>query len=117
MFAEVLTDYTDPEGNIAIDCYPDHNPNSTNARVVARISIDGVVIKGDRIKESDFQCPLVIEAIKEVQEEQKKIKQELINKVADLIDEDCRNKDLTAIEVLLMSCPAINLKSYLKEEA
>ncbi len=119
VFVEVKTDYTDPDtGNITIDCYMDDDDNSDTARMVAEITIDGVVVRGTNpnITEADFQDPLVIEAIKEVQEEQKKIKQELITKVIDLIDEDCRNKDFTAIDVLLMSCPAINLKSYLKEE-
>lgn len=118
IFAEVITGYTDPDGNITIDCYPDTDPNSENARTIARISIDGLIIKGDNpeIKESDFRCPLVMEAIKEVQEEQKGIKQAVIDLVLERIKKDVADGDMTAIDELLMFCPAINLKGYLAED-
>lgn len=118
VFAEVLTDYTDENGNITIDCYPDTKPDSENARCIARVSIDGNVIRGTNpeITEADFQCPLVIEAIKEVKDIQKKIKQELIDRTLERIKKDIADGDLTAIDELLKFCPAENLKGYLCEE-
>lgn len=116
IFAEVLTDYTDDEtGKISIDCYPDTDPNSENARTVAWITIDGNIVRGTNpeITEADFHCPLVIKAIAEVQEEQKAHKQKLIDECLEKIKKDCADGDVTAIDELLMFCPAENLKGYL----
>ncbi len=119
IFIEVKTDYTDPDtGNITIDCYTDDDDNSDTARVVAEVTIDGEVIRGTNptITEADFQDPLVIEAIEEVKEEQKAIKQAVIDLVLERIKEDVRVGDMTAIDELLMFCPAKNLKGYLPED-
>ncbi|HEY4755788.1 MAG TPA: hypothetical protein VIH28_07025 [Ignavibacteriaceae bacterium] len=119
IFAEVITDYTNEEtGEISIDCYPDTNPNSENARVIATITIDGEIISNigktnPEVKSSDFDCILVKNAIAEVQEEQKKRKQLLIDECLELIKEQCASGDVTAIDELLMFCPAVNLKGYL----
>lgn len=119
VFVEVRTTYTDHyTQNITIDCYVDDDENSDTARVVAEVTPDGEVIKGTNpvITEADFQCPLVIEAIKEAKEAQQNIKQELIDKVLVRIREDVEVQDFTAIDELLMFCPAKYLKGYLAED-
>lgn len=119
VFAEVLTDYTCPEtGNITIDCYPDTDENSTNARKIAEVTIDGIVVRGTNpeITEADFQCPLVIEAIEQAKDEQKAIKQAVIDVVLERIKKDVAEGDMTAIDELLMFCLAVNLKGYLEED-
>lgn len=119
VFAEVLTDYTDPEtGNIAIDCYPDTDPNAENARKVAEVTPDGEVIRGDNpeITEADFQCPLVIEAIKEVQAEQEQIKQKVVDQVIEEIKRDIASGDTTVLDELLKSVSFKKLVHSLPEE-
>lgn len=118
VFVEVKTDYTDPDtGNITIDCYEDDDDNSDKTRMVAEVTPDGEVIRGTNpnITEADFQDPLVIEAIKEVKEEQKGIKQAVIDLVLEQIKKDVAVGDMTAIDELLMFCPAKYLKGYLPE--
>ena len=115
-FTEVLTDFADENDSITLDCYLDKNPNSSSARCIGRITLDGELLRGDNpeIKDYDFNNPLVIEAIKEVKKIQKKLKESLvIDEVLKQIREDVEKKDLTAIFDLLMLCPSTILKSYL----
>lgn len=116
-FAEVLTDYTDPDGNISIDAYPDFDENSENGRTVALVSPDGEVIKGTNptIKADDLECLLVKDAIAEAIQRQHEIKQELVDKALEQIKKDVATGDLTAIDELLMFVPTKNLKGFLPE--
>src|ERR1035437_721159 len=96
IFAEVLTDYTTPEGNITIDAFPDTNPDSENGRVVAEVTPDGKTILGTNpeITEVDLLCPLVIEEIKD----------------------DALNGDYEVLYELLKMVPSKNLIQALPEE-
>lgn len=116
-FAEVLSDYTDPDGNISIDAYPDFDENSENGRTVALVSPDGEVIKGTNptIEADDLECLLVKDAIAEAIQRQHEIKQELVDKALEQIKEDVATGDLTAIDELLMFVPTKNLKGFLPE--
>ncbi len=116
-FAEVLSDYTDPDGNISIDAYPDFDENSENGRTVALVSPDGEVIKGTNptIEADDLECLLVKDAIAEAIQRQHEIKQELVDKALEQIKKDVATGDLTAIDELLMFVPTKNLKGFLPE--
>lgn len=119
VFAEVISDYTDPEtGNVAIDCYLDTNPDSDKCRIVAWITPDGEVIKGTNpeIAEADFQCPLVIEAIEEVKTSQEELKQKLVDDVLWQLEADALRGDSTVLEELLKMIPSKNLIQALPEE-
>jgi len=118
VFAEVLTDYTDEAGNITIDAYPDTEPDSENGRTVARVSPDGEVIRGTNIEitESDFQCPLVIEAIEEAKSEQEERKQKLVDDVIEDLKESLVSGDFTVLDELLKFIPSKNLIQALPEE-
>lgn len=117
-FAEVLSDYTDPDGNISIDAYPDFDENSENGRTVALVSPDGEVIKGTNptIEADDLECLLVKDAIAEAIQRQHEIKQELVDKALEQIKKDVATGDLTAIDELLMFVPTKNLKGFLPED-
>lgn len=117
-FAEVLSDYTDPDGNISIDAYPDFDENSENGRTVALISPDGEVIKGTNptIEADDLECLLVNDAIAEAIQRQHEIKQKLVDKALEQIKKDVATGDLTAIDELLMFVPTKNLKGFLPED-
>ena len=118
VFAEVLIDYTDPEtGNITLDCFLDNDPNS-EGRVVAEVTPDGEVIKGTNnlITEADFQCPLVIQAIKDAQYEQAERKQKLADDVLEQIKEDALHGDYIVLDELLKMIPSKNLIQALPEE-
>jgi len=119
VFAEVITDYTDPEtGNISIDCYPDTNPDSDKCRIVAWVTPDGEVIKGTNpeITEADFQCPLVIKAIEEAKNTQEELKQKLVDDVLWQLEADALRGDSTVINELLKMIPSKNLIQALPEE-
>lgn len=119
IFEEVRNDYTDENGNISIDAYmPDKGDDEDNGKVVARVTPDGEVIEGtypQNVSKAERNCPLVLEAIKEAQEMQKEAKQEIVDKTLEEIKKDVASGDMTAINELLMFCPAKNLQAYLPE--
>ena len=118
IFAEVLTDYTDPEtGNITLDCFVDTDPNS-EGRVVAEVTPDGEVVRGknELITEADFQCPLVIAAIEEAKTEQEDRKQKLADAVLEDLKESFSHGDYTVLDELLKMVPTKNLIQALPEE-
>ena len=118
IFAEVLTDYTTPEGNITIDAFPDTNPDSENGRVVAEVTPDGKTILGTNpeITEVDLLCPLVIEAIKEARIIQEERKEKLADDVLEQIKDDALNGDYEVLYELLKMVPSKNLIQALPEE-
>lgn len=118
VFREVLIDYTDPEtGNITLDCFLDDDPNS-EARVVGEVTTDGIVVRGTNpdITEADFQCPLVISAIKDAQAEQEIRKQKLADAVLEELKKDFASGDFTVIDDLLKRIPFKDLIQALPEE-
>jgi len=118
VFAEVLTDYTDPEtGNITLDCFVDTDPNS-EGRVSAEVTPDGEVIRGknELITEADFQCPVFLDAVKEAQAEQEERKQKLVDDVIEDLKESLVQGDYTVLDELLKFIPTKNLVQALPEE-
>jgi hypothetical protein len=118
VFAEVLTDYTDPEtGNITIDCFVDTDPNS-EGRVVAEVTPDGEIVKGknELITYLDLKCPLVIAAIEEAKTEQEERKQKLVDDVIEDLKESLASGDFTVLDELLKFIPSKNLIQALPEE-
>ena len=119
IFVEVLTDHTDEEtGNIALDAYPDANPDSENGRTVAWVSPDGEVILGTNPenKSSEVECRLVKEAIEEVKSIQAELKQKLVDDVIEDLKESFASGDYTVLDELLKFIPTRNLVQALPEE-
>lgn len=122
IFEEVKNDYTDENGNISIDAYMPSKGGSDDedsGKVIALVTPDGIVIDGQHpefFTKAERNCPLVLEAIQEAKEAQRETKQELIDKALELFKKDIADGDLTAINELLMFCPAKNLQAYLPEE-
>jgi len=118
VFAEVLTDYTDPEtGEITIDCFLDTNPDSEGI-IVAKVTPDGEVIKGynPEIKPEHSNCSLVIQAIKEAKNEQEERKQKLVDNVIEDLKKSFADGDYTVLDELLKFIPSKNLIQALPEE-
>lgn len=118
VFAEVLTDYTDPEtGNITLDCFVGTDPNS-EGRVVAEVTPDGEVIRGknELITEADFQCPVFLQAVEDAKSEQEVRKQKLVDDVIEDLKESLAQGDYTVLDELLKFTPSKNLIQALPEE-
>ena len=119
LFAEVIIDYTEAEtGNVAIDAYPDNDPNSENGRTVAWVTPDGEIIKGanPEIKDSDLECSLVKNAIKDAKNEQAERKQKLLDNVIKDLKQQFEQGDYTVLDELLKFIPSKNLIQALPEE-
>lgn len=116
-FVEAHCDYQDPEtGNIAIDAWTTTSDEEEDCgTTVAWVTPDGEVIQGEHYK-GTLTSSLIQETIQEAITLQKKFKEELIGEVLCQIQKDCAERDLTAIEELLMSCKSNILKAYLPEK-
>lgn len=118
-FGYVKCDYREHStGEIAIDAYPTKRMDDDSGRVVAWVSPDGEVKKGNSplCEPNDLDCPNVQAAIERAKEKQSDIKQKLVDEALEEIKKDIANGDLTAIEELLMQHKFKAVLSYLPEE-
>lgn len=119
-FSEVRCDYRELDTNLYyIDAWVSDDDDAEGT-TVATVDEDGIVEwkKGNSIMyvENKERYANVWEAIDEAKRKQRKRKKELIDKCLEVIKEDVRSGDLTAIDELLSFLPAKNLKAYLPEE-
>ena len=117
--AEVRNDYReDDTGKYFIDVYLTGNDNEEGF-VAAEVDADGKVEGRPNIFPSMYgvyDITPIEEAIKEAQEKQEEIKQELIDKCLEEIKKDVAKGDVTAIDELLKFVPTKNLQGYLPEK-
>ena len=116
-FAEVRTDYTTPEGNIAIDAWMTEDADE-GGRTVCWVSPDGDIIQGTNpeCEPDDLECSLVQEAIAEVRDSQEEDKQKLIDDVIDDLKESFNHGDYTVLDELLKKISSRDLIQALPEE-
>lgn len=116
-FAEVRTDYTTPEGNIAIDAWMTEDADE-GGRTVCWVSPDGDIIPGTNpeCEPDDLECSLVQEAIAEVRVSQEEDKQKLIDDVIDDLKESFNHGDYTVLDELLKKISSRDLIQALPEE-
>lgn len=116
-FGEVRSDYTTPEGNIAIDAWLTANDDE-EGRTVCWISPDGQIIPGTNpeCEPDDLECSLVQEAIKNVKYEQSVRKQELADDVITDLKKQFQYGDYEVLNELLLMIPSKNLIQALPEE-
>ena len=116
-FAEVRTDYTTPEGNIAIDAWMTEDADE-GGRTVCWVSPDGEIIPGTNpeCEPDDLECSLVQEAIAEVRVSQEEDKQKLIDDVIDDLKESFSHGDYTVLDELLKKISSRDLIQALPEE-
>lgn len=114
-FKEVSIDYTDPETNeIYVDAWL---PKSEEGRTVARVTVDGEVLKGTNpdYEDDDLLCPLVIRYIEDAKAAQREEKKKIVDAAIEQIKKDIADEDLTAIDELLHCLPTKILSAYLPE--
>ena len=115
--AEVRCDYRDDEtGKYTIDVYLTENDDEEGF-VLAEVDADGNVMwrPGQLSRIHGYDATPVHEAIKEAQDKQLEIKQELIDRCLEEIKKDVASGDVTAIDELLKFTPTKNLQAYLPE--
>ena len=117
-FSEVRTDYTTPEGNIAVDAWLTSNDDE-GGRTVCWVSPDGEIIKGTNpeCEKDDLECSLVQEAIKDAKNAQEELKEKIADEVLEQVKKDAEGGDFTVLyELLSKFVPARNLVQALPEE-
>lgn len=116
-FAEVRTDYTTPEGNIAIDAWMTEDADE-GGRTVCWVSPDGKIIPGTNpeCESDDLECSVVQEAIADARLRQEEDKQKLVDDVIDDLKESFNHGDYTVLDDLLKRIPSKNLIQALPEE-
>jgi hypothetical protein len=116
--AEVRNDYRDDDtGKYTIDVYLTEDDDE-NGFVAAEVDADGNVEWRPNIFPSlygVYDITPIEEAIKEAQEKQAEIKQELIDRCLVEFKNDVASGDVTAIDELLKFVPSKNLQAYLPE--
>ena len=116
--AEVRNDYRDDDtGKYTIDVYLTEDDDE-NGFVAAEVDADGNVEWRPNIFPSlygVYDITPIEEALKEVQEKQAEIKQELIDRCLSEFKNDVASGDVTAIDELLKFVPSKNLQAYLPE--
>jgi hypothetical protein len=116
--AEVRNDYRDDDtGKYTIDVYLTEDDDE-NGFVAAEVDADGNVEWRPNIFPSlygVYDITPIEEAIKEAQEKQAEIKQELIDRCLSEFKNDVASGDVTAIDELLKFVPSKNLQAYLPE--
>lgn len=111
--AEVRNDYRDDDtGRYCIDVYLTESDDEEGF-VVAYVDADGIVEWKQLSRLDGYDMTPVHEAVKEAQEKQEEIKQELIDKCLTEIKNDVASGDVTAIDELLKFVPTKNLLAYL----
>lgn len=114
-FVEVLTDYTDENGNIHIDCYTTSDADEGGVSA-GYVTPDGVFVVGNHIEENELTQEIIKQAIRDVKETQLDNKQIVVEKVIEQIKIDFSEGFLEAVEELLRFIPIENLKGFLPEE-
>lgn len=113
--AEVRNDYRDDDiGKYSIDVYLTESDDEEGF-VVALVDADGIVEWKQLSRLDGYDMTPVHEAVKEAQEKQEEIKQELIDKCLEEIRKDVAKGDVTAIDELLKFTPTKCLQGYLPE--
>lgn len=116
--AEVRNDYRDDDtGKYTIDVYLTEDDDE-NGFVAAEVDADGNVEWRPNIFPSlygVYDITPIEEAIKEAQEKQAEIKQELIDRCLAEFKNDVASGDVTAIDELMKFVPSKNLQAYLPE--
>lgn len=113
--AEVRNDYRDDDtGRYCIDVYLTDSDDEEGF-VVAMVDADGNVEWRQLSRLDGYDMTPVHEAVKEAQEKQEEIKQELIDRCLEEIKKDVAKGDVTAIDELLKFTPTKYLQGYLPE--